>query len=197
MRKFKYFIYDVLDITKKKEITIREFEYDSTTLVYDFFNKLLNEYIVANKKNLGIYKDVVENISFNAIDIIESIRINEATFDLFFSELTELHKDKTYCIIPVLPIGEVMAQYRNYKIIIHSNENNHLHFPHVHVYDQVGQNAFVSLINFEMSDGLYLKRKDKEKIIKYLEDNKEKLIDFYNQVVDHKLVEKVVIDKIL
>lgn len=198
MKKFKYFIYDVLDIKKEKEICIEEFEYDSTTLVYDFYNKLLKEYIDANEKNLDSYKDVVQNISFSAIDIIENIRISESTFDLFFSELVELHKEKTYCIIPVLPVGEVMAQYRNYKIIIHSNENNHLRFPHVHVYDQVRQSAIISLHNFEITDnGIFLKSKDRKKIIEYLKNNKEKLIDFYNQVIEHKEVEKIVIDKIL
>lgn len=197
MKKFKYFVYDVLNISGEKQINIKEFEYDSTTLVYDFYKKLLEEYIVANEERLGIYKDLVDNISFNAIDIIENIRISNSTFELFFSELAELHNDKIYCIVPSLPIGEIMAQYRNYKIIIHSNENNHLRFPHVHIYDQVGQNAIASLIDFKISEGLYLKRKDEKKILEYLRENKEKLIDFYTQVIEHKTIEKVVIDKIL
>lgn len=197
MKKFKYFIYDVLNITKEKEICIKEFEYNSTTLVYDFFYVLLEEYIKSNEERLGIYKDVIDNISFVCIDIIEDIRINNSTFDLFFSELAELHEEKVYCIVPSLPIGEIMAKYRNYKIIIHSNENNHLRFPHVHIYDQVGQNAVASLIDFTISDGLYLKRKDEKKIVEYLQKNQEKLTNFYNQVIEHKIPEKVVIDIIL
>ena len=99
-----------------------------------------------------------------------------------------------YCVIPDLPVGGVLAEYRNYKIVIHSNENNHLHFPHVHVYDQIRQNSYVSLVDYEVKGDLSLKDKSGKKIMNYIKKNTEKLTAHYNDVVSGKIVGKVVID---
>ena len=47
-----------------------------------------------------------------------------------------------------------------------------------------------------MSEGLDINRKDKEKILKYIEKNRSNLLKFYNQVLEHKEVEKVTIERI-
>ena len=198
MGNFKYFIYDVLNISGEKEIKIEDFEFNSGTLVYDFYNVLYKKYVIDNSKRLGNNKELIKNISFKILDIISNPLIDDSSFDLFFNDIIENHDlEKVYCVEPIFPIGDVVAKYRNYKIVIHSNEDNHQNFPHVHVYDQIGQNAYVSLTNFEMSKGLFMKRKDKNKILDYIKDNKEYLTNFYNQVIEHKEKEKVVIDKIL
>ena len=195
MKKFRYFIYDVLNISNKKEIEIFEFEYDNTTLAIDFFHDLYKKYIIENNERLRDYSYLINNISFHILDIFNYVVIDDFSKDLFFWEIIEQHKeDKVFCVEPVFPVGDTVAKYHNYKIIIHSNENNHLRYPHVHVYDQIGQNTIVSLLNFKMEDDTFLKRKDKKKILDYIKENKNKLIEHYNQIIDHKEIQKVVID---
>lgn len=46
----------------------------------------------------------------------------------------------------------------------------------------------------EISEGVELTGKDKKKIFAYLEKNRELLIDYYHQVVEHKLLDKISIE---
>ena len=194
MKKFNYFIYDILDIESDKKIEIKSFEYNSTTLVLDFYNTLVNEYVVKNCERVDDFESVSQMIEYYIPCLVKDKIINEKTFDLFFDELINNEDNHVYCIIPDLPVGGVVAEYRNYKIVIHSNENNHLHFPHVHVYDQIKQNSYVSLIDYEIKGDLSLKDKAGKKIMKYIKKNTEKLTALYNDVVSGKVVDKVVID---
>lgn len=46
----------------------------------------------------------------------------------------------------------------------------------------------------EISEGVELTGKDKKKIFAYLEKKRELLIDYYYQVVEHKLQDKISIE---
>lgn len=194
MKKFNYFIYDILNIESDKKNEIKSFEYDSTTLVLDFYNTLVKEYIVKNCERVDDFESVSQMIEFYIPCLVKDKIINGKTFELFFDELITKADNHLYCVIPDLPVGGVLAEYRNYKIVIHSNENNHLHFPHVHVYDQIRQNSYVSLVDYEVKGDLSLKDKSGKKIMNYIKKNTEKLTALYNEIISGKVVDKVVID---
>ena len=194
MRKFNYFIYDVLNIENEEINKVKFFYYDSTTLVHDFYNTLVKEYVIYNRERVEDYESTVDNILFYIPCLVKDKVINDETLDLFFDELIDKIDNHVYCIIPDLPVGGVFAEYRNYKIVIHSNESNHLHFPHVHIYDQIRQNSYVSLVDYEVKGDLSLKDKSGKKIMKYIKDNTKKLTEYYNDIVSGKIVDKVVID---
>ena len=192
---FKYFIYDVLNISGEKEIRIEEFEFNSGTLVYDFFNILYKKYVTNNYERLGDNKELIKYISFKILDIISNPLIDDSSFDLFFNDIIENHDlEKVYCVEPIFPIGDIVARYHNYKIVIHANEDNHQNFPHVHIYDQIGENAIVNLINFQIKGKISINRKEKKIIIDYIKSDKVRLIEYYNRIIEHKNVEKMVID---
>ncbi len=193
MEKFKYFIYDVLSIEKDKNIIVKEFEYDRSTLVYDFYNKLFNDYIVSNKERLGKYDFIGNNVYFRIVDVISDVLLDSSNGDLFMYEVLLNHDlDKTFCVLPVLPIGDVVARHKNFKIAIYSND--HQQFPHVHVYDQVGQNFVVSLVDLKIHHDVHFNRKDKKKIMDYIKENREILKNHYEEMLSGKLVEKFVVD---
>ena len=84
MRKiFNYYIYDILKVEDNKEIEIKNFSYDSTTLVCDFYNRLLNEYVVKNRNRVVDYQSVLKNIEFYIPDLIKERIIDNDIFDLF------------------------------------------------------------------------------------------------------------------
>ena len=68
----------------------------------------------------------------------------------------------------------------------------HLNFPHVHILGAEGDETVISLIDLEICEGTDIRGKTKRVIIDYLSKNKEKLINYYNDVVEHKIVDKIV-----
>lgn len=196
MHQIRYFIYDSFNIADQQKIDIEEYKYNSTTLIHDFYNELVKKYIIVNKEKIKDYDIFLKNITFRLLDDIFGFEIDYTTKDLFLYEKLRNQKDKIYCIVPVLPIGGTIALYKNYKIIVHSNENNHLRFPHVHVYNQVGASSIISLIDFKITGDLEMKRKEESKILEYIKNNKERLTELYNQIIEHKEIGKVVIDVI-
>jgi len=191
MKKIRYFIYDSLEIRKNDNIIIETFQYDSNTLVYEFYNELYNKYIIANKER--IKDDCNGSLTFDIRTEMATMVIDDSNKGLFLSEVIKFEKS-IYCIIPTLPIGGIFAIYKNYKIIINSKEENHQRFPHVHVYNQIGEDVVVSLIDLEITGEMTISKKDMRKIVKYIKENKDELIILYNQIIMHKNIGKIEID---
>lgn len=113
--------------------------------------------------------------------------------EYLFDVLSDI-ADKTLCIIPQLPVGATFAKYNNYRIVIHSDEDIHRNFPHVHVLSGDGDGTVIDLNKLEFCEGIELTGKDKKKIFEYLKDNQKTLLDYYNQIVEHKILDKISIE---
>ena len=114
MYKFKFFIYDILNISNQKEISIEEFDYDTSTLVIDFYNVLYKYYIINNIEKLGKDNSLKDITYFRILDIVCNVDIDERNFDDYFYKMIERHdKEKVYCIVPVFPVGDTFATYHN------------------------------------------------------------------------------------
>ena len=81
MKKFNYFIYDILNIESDKKNEIKSFEYDSTTLVLDFYNTLVKEYIVKNCERVDDFESVSQMIEFYIPCLVKDKIINGKTFE--------------------------------------------------------------------------------------------------------------------
>ena len=193
MQTIEYFIFDTLDITKQKEIKIEKFKFNSSTLIADFYYELYNKYIVANKRKIRTFRDIIDTISFQIKAMNFESEINNDSFGELLEELL-IKPKKLYCIIPVLPIGGTVAKFQNYRIVLRYKEESHDYYPHVHLYNQIGENVSISLIDFKIKGDMNIPKKDKKIIMRYLQDNKDKLINEYKQVVEHKIVKKVEIE---
>ena len=195
-RILRYFVYDIINnINTTDKITIKEFKYDSKTLVNSFYRELLNIYKTINFNDLDNVENISELIiSFTIIDNVNQREIGSLNADDYLLDVLTDIEDKILCIIPRLPVGATFAKYNNYKIVIHSNEDIHRNFPHVHVLSNQGDGTVIDLVNMEISEGVELTGKDKKKIFEYLEENRELLINYYRQVVEHKLLDKISIE---
>lgn len=186
----KYFIYDSINQINTNQISIKQFSYDSNTLVLDFYKELIKEYH-------DIYKDTNDNLYFVSF-IIQNPplcpEISDRTIDLYIDDIIE-NPNIIICLTPVLPIGGTFASYKNNKIIMHSNEGNHLHFPHVH-YIQHGLESVISLETFEIVEGVDIPKKDYKKIVEYLMKNKKYLIETYYMIVNGQAIGKIAMDVI-
>lgn len=185
------------NINCTNSINISEFEYNHNTLVWDFYRHLLKAYVDIKFNDLDNIDDLIMLLSFSIIDNVNSREINPDTGDLYFDELIHDLEEKILCIVPVLPIGATFASYRCYKIVIHSNEGNHLNFPHVHVISKNGLTTVIDLVKLEIVEGVELVGKEKKKIFNYLDENREILINVYKKIVSGMEIGEIKIDLIL
>ena len=196
MSVLKYFIYD--NVTDKiiNSIKIEEFEYNSETLIWDFYRVLAEKYIDNNHKNyfkMFDINEVIENLFFRVIGLDKDLEISSETGTLTVEELFLGEINKLICLQTIYPIGGIVAKYRNYKIIINSNEDIHRNLPHVHVWSPLGDDIFVDLKTFKYK-GDFNSNQAKKKIIKYLKNNQKMLHNLYNCIVNHQILKKVTID---
>ena len=174
-------------------ISVEEFSYDENTLVYDFYKVLCKKYVDIGYNDAKCIEDLEYLLSFNIVDNVNSRSIGIDNGNDYLKDIIVGIEDKLLCILPSLPVGATFAAYRGIKIVIHSNEGNHVNYPHVHVIN----NEFETVINLdslEIVEGVELNGKVKKKIMKYLEENQEFLIDCYNKIVGHEDVGKIEID---
>ncbi len=192
----KYFVYDTVNDINTKKVSIEEFEYNKSTLVWDLYRELLKTYVNIRYNDLDNIDDIGQLIcGFNIIDTVNRIEISEFNGTSNLSEVISNVKDKILCIIPLLPIGATVAEYnKKYKVIIHSQEDNHQRFPHVHVCSKDGLSCVVNLNNLEIVEGVELTGKPRKIIWQYLENNKDFLIETYNMILKHKDTGKIEIE---
>ena len=194
----KYFIYDNdNNLNCNDNIIIKEFHYNEKTLVWDFYKELLQAYVNINYNDIQDVSQMSSLIYFKIIDVRGFRTIDSSLNDTKFIDLIHDFPNQLLNVIPMLPIGATMAVYRNIKVIIHSNEDNHLNFPHVHILGAGFDDIFISLNNFEIIEGNFKDNKTKKKIIDYLIENQQILLDYYNDVVNHRTLDKVVKDIIV
>lgn len=192
----KYFLYDIQSgINNGNDILVKEFKYTNLTLTNSFYYELLDEYVKNNYNSLSTANEISELIStFIVVDNVNNRLIGQFNSDEYLSDVINGIGDKTLCIIPKLPVGATFAKYNNYRIVIHSDEDIHRNFPHVHVLSGDGEGTVIDLNKLEFYEGIELTGKDKKKIFKYLKDNQKILLDYYNQIVEHKILDKISIE---
>lgn len=192
----KYFLYDIQSgINNGNDILVKEFKYTNLTLTNSFYYELLDEYVKNNYNSLSTANEISELIStFIVVDNVNNRLIGQFNSDEYLSDVINGIADKTLCIIPKLPVGATFAKYNNYRIVIHSDEDIHRNFPHVHVLSGDGEGTVIDLNKLEFYEGIELTGKDKKKIFKYLKDNQKILLDYYNQIVEHKILDKISIE---
>lgn len=192
----KYFLYDIQSgINNGNDILVKEFKYTNLTLTNSFYYELLDEYVKNNYNSLSTANEISELIStFIVVDNVNNRLIGQFNSDEYLSDVLSDIADKTLCIIPQLPVGATFAKYNNYRIVIHSDEDIHRNFPHVHVLSGDGEGTVIDLNKLEFYEGIELTGKDKKKIFKYLKDNQKILLDYYNQIVEHKILDKISIE---
>lgn len=192
----KYFIYDNVTDKITNSIKIEEFEYNSETLIWDFYKVLAEKYVDNDDKNYLTMLDINEvfkNLFFRVIGLDKDLEISGETGILTMEELFLGEINKLICIQTIYPMGGIVARYRNYKIVINSNEDIHRNLPHVHVWSPLGDDIFVDLKTFKYK-GDFNSNQAKKKIIKYLKNKQKMLLSLYNSIVNHKIIEKVTID---
>ena len=193
--RLKYFIYDAINNINTDEIIVKEFEYNNLTMVWDFYRTLLESYVDIKYNDLDNIDDIGQLIcGFNIINNVNQIEVSEFNGTESLSDIIVGLEGKILCIIPLLPIGATVAKYQKYKIIIHSNEDNHQRFPHVHVIEKNGQSCVVNLKDLKIVEGIKIKGKTKKIIWDYLEDRRQFLIDTYNMILNHKDTKKIEIE---
>lgn len=197
MNKIKYFMYDNDNNINCNNIELKEFYYDEKTLIWNFYKELLQVYVDLDYSNINDIEEMSSLIYFKIIDVRGFRIIDNSIKDVKFTDLIHDFLNQILLVIPMLPIGGTMAVYRNIKIIIHSNEDNHLNFPHVHVIGAGFDDIFINLNNFEIVEGSFKDNKTKKKIINYITENQQKLLNYYNDVINHRILDKVVKDIIL
>lgn len=193
MNKLRFFIYDNVNDLYEDFIKIDYFEYNSNTTIWDLYKFLAKKYVDFNIDGLKSVKDVIEYMSFKTIGLDIDVEINSENGIFTINDLFLNNVDKLICILPLYPIGGTVAEYRNYRIIIRTNEKNHKHTPHVHIYSPLGEDIFLYLETLEYK-GDFSDTKAKKKILKYIKIHKKSLIRLYNDYVSEKNVEKHVID---
>ena len=196
MKVLKYFVYDNVTNKNTDYIKIEVFEYDSKTLVWDFYKVLAEKYLDNNGNNyhkMININEVIETLFFRVIGLNKDLEISSETGILTIEELFLNEIDKLICMQTIYPMGGIVAKYRNYKIVINSNEDIHRNLPHVHVWSPLGDNIFVDLKTFKYK-GDFNNNQAKKKIIKYLKNKQEMLLSLYNSIVNHEIIEKVTID---
>ena len=186
-KKIKYFIYDFYNNINTKQVIIKEFEFNDNTLILDFYKELSKQY-------LDIYKDICNNpylVSFVVQNPPYYFKINYCTQNLYMDELLYI-EDIIYCITPCLPIGGTLAIYRNIKLVMHTNENNHLRFPHIHIETPNGD-TYINIKTNEINDNI-LSKNEKKKIDEYINNHKKELLDMYDDIINHRHIGKIEID---
>ena len=101
-RILRYFVYDIINnINTTDKITIKEFKYDSKTLVNSFYHELLNIYKTINFNDLDNIEDISELIiSFTIIDNVNQREIGSLNADDYLLDVLTDIEDKILCIIP-------------------------------------------------------------------------------------------------
>lgn len=188
MKKLRYFIYATLNNINTQSITIEEFEYNNKTKVWDFYYELAKKYVEINYNGATEIDQIIETIPFEIIGIMNTpIDYDHGNILLF--KYCEKMLDRILCIIPIFAIGGLVAQYNNYKLVIHSNEDNHKYFPHIHI-NSVADCIVIDLKTLKQVEGFPITGKAKKKIFKYLKDNQNYLIQLYDDIVNKKIVDK-------
>lgn len=196
MKKLKFFIYDnVLDLYDDS-IKIYYFNYNSKTTIWDLYKFIAQKYVELNIKNFKSVKDVIEILCFSTIGLPNNVEISSETGIYTIEELFLNNTNKLICIQALHPIGGVVARYKNYKIVINSNEANHKGTPHVHIWSPLGDDIFFYLTTFKYK-GEFNDNNAKKKIVKYIKENQEYLINLYNHIVNNEIIEKQIIDFIM
>lgn len=185
MKKIEYLIYDKLKSFNTKELLIREFSYDENTLCYEFRNELLKFY------NPFLH----DCIRFMIINGRDNPIISVSNDDMFFCEIaSQFSQGEKILVITLLPNGGTFAIYKNIKLIIHSNEDNHINFPHIHIIGDSGISTILDLNTLQFMNEDFLNKKEIKKILEYVKNHRTFLIESYNKVVHHEQLNKVVID---
>ena len=101
-KNIKIFVYDIINnINTTDKITIKEFKYDSKTLVNSFYHELLNIYKTINFNDLDNIEDISELIiSFTIIDNVNQREIGSLNADDYLLDVLTDIEDKILCIIP-------------------------------------------------------------------------------------------------
>lgn len=192
MKEISYFIYDnENNLNCNKSLNIKTFKYNSETLIWDFYKELLQEYVYIKYDGASSIDELSSLIYFKIIDVRGFRVIDESICDSKIEDLLNDLETKLLIIFPILPIGATMASYKNIKIVIHSNEDVHLNYPHVHIIGAGYDDIFINLNTFDIIEGEFKDKKIKKKILAYLEGNQKKLLDYYDDVVNHKTIDKV------
>lgn len=186
MNRIKYLLYDTdLNINTKK-IKVEHFKYKDDTLVKDFKRHLLIKYYSLLSE---------EVLSFKIITTFDTYYIEfentECKLKDFFREIDTKN---IILIVPCLPEGGTIARFDCFRIVIHSNEENHRNMPHIHIIKHDGGSMRIRLIDLKPLDKNILPKKIYKNIYDYLEKNRDYLIKMYDEIVNHKEIEKFVID---
>ncbi len=189
MKKLRYFIYDTLNNINTDSIEVEEFEYNNKTKVWNFYYELAKKYVEINYNGFTEIDQVIETIPFEIIGAITT-SIDYDHGDMLLTKYCHGMLNRVLCIIPIFCIGGLIAQYNNYRLIIHTNEDNHKHFPHIHV-DSIGDCSVINLVTLEQVEGIPITGKAKKKIFGYLKDNQEFLMQRYDDIVNKKIVDKI------
>jgi len=184
----RYLLYDdTSNDINSKEFEIEYFEYNENTLVDQFWDKLLEKYSNSEKIML----------TFKIVTVKDCYYIDWESANCKFKDfISKIDDENIIIILPCLPQGVTVARYDFYKIIIHSNEGVHKNMPHIHIINNDGRTTRVSLNDLKVLDEEILPKKVYKEIFDYLDENKEYLINLYNDIVNHKQIKKVTIDVI-
>ena len=189
MKTLKYLFYDNFHDINTKELKICSFRFNNKTKVKELYGELRRNFYPGEE--YGIEFIIVDNINNNKIGI-ENLDAN------IISVLNNCHLDNTVIIYSVLPVGGTGAIYKGYRIYINSNELKHKHVPHAHVEYGGFLTTRINLITLEiMNKDIFCNRKDKKKILGYLEKNQEKWIGYYNSIVVDGIDPGMKIEKII
>ena len=189
MKKLKYFVYDTLNNINTQSITIEEFEYNNKTKVWDFYYELAKKYVEIGYNDATEIDQIIETIQFEIIGVITT-SIDYSHGDMLLTKYFHSMLNRVLCIIPIFGIGGLIAQYNNYRLIIHTNEDNHKRFPHIHV-DSIGNCSVINLVTLEQVEGIPITGKAKKKIFGYLKEYQDFLIQRYDDIVNKKIVDKM------
>lgn len=179
---------DFLDYLQRPHV----FEYNSYTTVKDLF--------------LFLYKQDFENDISSEMEYIGSDRFRvkfkdeylslylNANLEKLINYLRVFEEIQMIYIIGIGGGGEVdhdEAMKMGLKLYFNSEEKIHAGRPHVHVYDKQNDNrASVDLNTFDVIVGNIVTKK-KKKLIKYLEVNQNKYLNYWNLITNGIKVDDV------
>lgn len=184
MKKIKYILYDRYNNKNNLVIKIKEFEYDDNTLVLDFEREILD--VFYKDKDTCTYK-------FKIINNFDEPLIDEDTRSMYFDEFLRDYATKEIVIVvPIIPCGGTIARYKNINLVIHTDEEKHYHFPHIHVYSASEPKGVINIQTLEFHHGVDdFSKKDKKIIAKYVEENQGFLLKLYKDFLSGNEVKKV------
>ena len=184
MKKIKYILYDRHNKKNNIALKAKEFEYNDETLVLDFEREILNAFY--KDKDTCTYK-------FKIINGFDEPLIDEETRSMYFDEfLRDYTSKETVIVVPIIPCWGTIARYKNINLVIHTDEEKHYHFPHIHVYSASEPKGVINIQTLELYHEVDdFSRKDKKVIVKYVEENRAFLLKLYNDFISGKEVKKV------